>query len=270
MSGLHNNDFIWNYVHSAEYFDNYGITIHHPGGDKKVMIRGVHTTPTVLSFGIQYQTAASKLAETAAQIGGAAVNKFFGESAQLFKDIAKNAQEVLTGHVNLIDSVQIFQGAQSPGIQVTVFIMKGATKATDYKEALDGALRLTSPLLGASDAVSGVENAVSSVAGTFAGSLAGGAVSSAVNAALRPPMDVKPNPNVLNPVDMWNVNNTCTICIGKRFKLTHMLCTQFNYTESEVLREDGEPLYLQLTLSFEPGRSLSYQEMRAWFLKGLS
>lgn len=265
MSGMHNNDFIWDYINSPEYFDNYGITVHHQGNGNPVMIRGVHMTPAVLNFGITYQSAASKLAETAAQIGGAAVNKFFGNGAQLFKDAAKNAQEALTGHVNLIDSVKIFQGAESPGIQVTVFIMKGATKASDYGKALDGALRLTAPLIGASDLVSDVQGQVSSVAGSVVGGILGGAVNSAVNAALRPPMDVKASPNVLDPLKMWTPENTCSIHIGKRLKLTHMLCTQYSYTESEILRDDGDPLYVQLTLSFEPGRSLSYQEMKAWF-----
>ena len=265
MSGLHNNDFIWNYIHSNEYFQNYGITIHHPGNGAPVMIRGVHMTSPVLNFGIQYQSAASKLAETAAQIGGAAVNKFFGDGAQLFKDVAKNAKEALTGHVNLIDSVKIFQGADSPGIQVTVFVMKGATKASDYVAALDGALRLSSPLLGSSDTVQGAQNYIAENLGGTAGAITGGVLNAAVNTALRPPMDVKASPNVLDPLKMWTSENTCSIQIGKRLRLTHMLCTQFSYTESEVLRDDGDPMYLQLNLSFEPGRALSYQEMRAWF-----
>lgn len=258
MSGMYNNDFMWNYLNSISYREKYGVTIYVPE-DKKGrtrIIQAIHADDPVLNFSASYDDS-SALREG---VGDLIQDKIGGNQyVAMAQQALPAAQQTLAGgKVNLADSVKLYSGSTIGQIGIDCIVLNHKSSPTSYMAAVEAGLALTSPW------------------GTVASDLGEGAIAAAaetvaaVSPMLEAPLGIVPDPlNVTaNPIEAWNKKNTCTIAIGSTLLLTHMICKGFQYTESPQ-RDDAtnEPVYVKLSYLFEPARAMILDEVKAWFLK---
>lgn len=231
MDFLHDKTLIHRYLLSSTsaFFLKHRIAIMHPKG---ILIEGLPMGSNIsLAFGSVFS--GNPTAETIKTLTQSAGNFLMG--SKITDGISNTAQAIgsYLGYSSqlLIDTISKYQSSSPIDFTVTIFIMK---EHTDYKSTIQQSLRLTSPSLILEDLL------------------------------IKSPMDYKPDD--LKGKDAVNESNTCTILVGERLRLTHMVCTAFTYSESQQLRTDGAPMYLTLSYTFQTGRILDYLEYTNWFL----
>ena len=59
--------------------------------------------------------------------------------------------------------------------------------------------------------------------------------------------------------------NSCTLLIGEKIVITHMICTSFTHTESVQRLSDSTPVYIRGNYEFTSGRVMLAEEVARWF-----
>jgi len=57
------------------------------------------------------------------------------------------------------------------------------------------------------------------------------------------------------------------VSIGSYFHASGLYCTSTSYEMSEIIDDEGKPLYMNVSLSFSPYRVLTADELSSWILK---
>lgn len=149
---------------------------------------------------------------------------------------AANALKTIGGYTGysantILDSISKFESHDSVPVSIELFVMK---EFSDYGSIITGSLQLSTP---------------DEITGDF---------------LIKAPMRYAPNDK--DGKGAVHRGNTCTVKIGDRLIITHLICENFTYTESEQMREDGAPVYLKLNYQFKTGRAMDWGEYRSWFV----
>lgn len=223
---------------NSKYYELYKVYIQLPEAANKEVIEGLSVSdqPFQMTVSSTYDdSAAGKVADVAAGAPGA----IFGGNGTLTGQATN--QEV--GRQTISGTISKFASTNKIQVRCEILFFKEfLPSGQSYRDILDRSIRMVVP--------------DRSKIGT------GGNVE-----LLAPPLEYNPGPieTLAAAKAAVNPNNTITVGFGKGIIVTHLICTQFTYTESTQKYSDGSPVYIKGSYDFTTARVLMADEVLKWF-----
>jgi hypothetical protein len=243
----YNSTDVHTYVHNGKYYSLYKGYIGHPGighieglltGDNPVSITaGSNYEESALGQGINEATGA--VAGATGQAVGAALGR--GAGGILGKTIGGAVHQEI-GKQSMSSTIAKFSGSNKISFRLElIFFKEFLPPGQTYRNIIDKSYKLVLP----SEADVGTSGAM----------------------PLTPPLKFSPGdlgslPDYKSAI---TTKNSCSLLIGEKIEITHMICTSFTHTESVQRLSDSTPVYIRGNYEFMSGRVMLAEEVARWF-----